>query len=442
MPVHSVELKFPSTGTIAEVLVRDGATVKSGAVLARLDTRDLQLRLQDAQAALAKAKADYEQQRAGASPELIDVARAQLAHAQAHVREVRGSVIPQDIAAARAELQQALTNLDQLQHGPKDTALRAAQAVRNRANANLQTERDRLSADKNTAQLQMEQAANALRDRQTQYSQIYWENRNSGASDQGNIDREAAALRALHDAEAQLQQAQLAYEQAQKAEVSGIAATEAEVQNAQATVDQVTAGSGPTDVAAARSQVAVATANLARLQGDQHAGAVAAASADVDIAQANLNHLTTAPRDIDLASLQAQVQQAEIALKRSELALEQASLRAPMDGTVVAINLSPGQFLDATTPAIILADLTSWKAETLDLIEEDAMRVHEGDPVMMTFEALPNLKLPGKVAGIKPMGTTRPDDLRVLYTATIIPDVQDHRLRWNMTASLTIQPRN
>src|SRR5262245_17517846 len=62
MPVQSVDLSFPHNNllpeaAIAEVLVRQGDKVEKGAPLARLDTRVLEMRVAESQAALAQAKA-------------------------------------------------------------------------------------------------------------------------------------------------------------------------------------------------------------------------------------------------------------------------------------------------------------------------------------------------------------------------------------------------
>src|SRR3954451_6403347 len=45
VPFSSVELHFPANGTVAEIFVKEGEQVAKGAPLARLDTRDLELRV-------------------------------------------------------------------------------------------------------------------------------------------------------------------------------------------------------------------------------------------------------------------------------------------------------------------------------------------------------------------------------------------------------------
>ncbi|MFQ3662014.1 MAG: hypothetical protein SNJ69_06425 [Chloroflexaceae bacterium] len=63
------------------------------------------------------------------------------------------------------------------------------------------------------------------------------------------------------------------------------------------------------------------------------------------------------------------------------------------------------------------------------------MRV--GDQVTLTFDALPDLALPGIVTKVQALGKTYQGD--VIYTVTVEPQRWDERLRWNMTATVTIE---
>ena len=55
----------------------------------------------------------------------------------------------------------------------------------------------------------------------------------------------------------------------------------------------------------------------------------------------------------------------------------------------------------------------------------------------LTFDALPDLTLPGIVARIKPLGENKQGD--ITYTVIIEPQASDPRLRWNMTAVATLE---
>jgi HlyD family secretion protein len=83
-----------------------------------------------------------------------------------------------------------------------------------------------------------------------------------------------------------------------------------------------------------------------------------------------------------------------------------------------------------------MADLATWQIETTDLTELDIARVRAGSTVTMTFDAVPGLELSGKVSRIRPIGENKQGD--ITYVVTITPDRQDERLRWNMTAAVSI----
>ncbi|SDD91600.1 HlyD family secretion protein [Sporomusa acidovorans] len=71
------------SGRIAEVLVKEGDTVQTGQILARIDVRDAAVQKKQAEAALATAKAKYDAIAAGSRPQEIGQARAGAEQAQA-----------------------------------------------------------------------------------------------------------------------------------------------------------------------------------------------------------------------------------------------------------------------------------------------------------------------------------------------------------------------
>lgn len=443
VPVQSAGLSVPVGGIVAEVLVVEGDSVEAGQPLLRLEQARAEASVAQAEADLRAAQAAYEKLSAGATPEEIAAADAALSEAQAHLRRVRGGVTGSDIAAAVAALEQARAAEARLQGGASETDVRQARAALVEAQANARTQRDSLSAAKVLAQSQMEQAANALRDRQADYSRIYWDNRDlEGRSSrdlpQERKDAEAAALRAMQNADEALRQARVAYAQAQQAEVSGVAAAEARVQDAQAGLDRLVAGADADELAAARARVASSQADLDRLQGDEHGGALAAAEAQVAQAGAALAGLRAGASKGDLAVAAAEMERAEAALALARAALAETELRAPFAGTVAAITPRIGEFVAPGSPLVDLADLSSWQVETTDLTEQHIVRVREGRAATVTFDAIPDLELHGVVEHIRPLGENRQGD--ITYAVRVRLDEQDPRLRWNMTASVAIEP--
>jgi len=64
------------------------------------------------------------------------------------------------------------------------------------------------------------------------------------------------------------------------------------------------------------------------------------------------------------------------------------------------------------------------------------VRVRAGDSVKLTFDALPDLTLVGKVLRIKGYGENRQGD--IVYKVVVQPDTAAAQLRWNMTSTVSI----
>ncbi len=429
-PLQTARLSFASIGRVEHVLAKVGQQVRAGDPLAMLEARELRLRLAQAQAQLTQAEASAEKLRAGATPQELEASEAQLRQAQAQLRQTSGSVTPADIRAAEAQLAQAQAQLARLTAGPRDTDLRTSEAQFAQAQAQLGQQRDQLSAAKTSAELQLQQAVNTLTQAQSRYASAKqnWEhvrdtgtdpyvpsvadpttrresaNTLSEAQRQQYYDAFVQAEAALRSAESSVSQAQVGYDNARQAEVNGILVAEQQVQSAQAGLDRVRAGADPDQLAAARAQVQSAQASLAKLRGDQRGGALAAAQASVDMAEANLERLRGGPLTSDLAVAQAQVQSAQAARDLAQLALDQATLRAPFDGVVAEINLQLGENPPAAEAAVVLADLSSYFVDVA-VDEIDVARVQLSQPVTLTLDALPGVALSGTVESIAPLST-------------------------------------
>jgi HlyD family secretion protein len=165
---------------------------------------------------------------------------------------------------------------------------------------------------------------------------------------------------------------------------------------------------------------------------------VEAAQADLEREQANLEDLTAGPRKPEIDDREAVIQQREVALKQAERSLEKASLLAPIDGTVVEMTLEEGERIATSDIAVRMADFSEWKIETTDLTELGVVRIEIGDPVQVTFDALPDLELEGTVTSIQEIGKNQQGD--IVYKVTVTPEEWDSRLRWGMTATVAIEP--
>jgi HlyD family secretion protein len=144
------------------------------------------------------------------------------------------------------------------------------------------------------------------------------------------------------------------------------------------------------------------------------------------------------PTADDLAAAQAGVNAAQAARDLAAEQLKNAKLVAPFAGVVTALDVKAGEYITVGTPVVRLADTSSWQVETTDLTELNVVGVREGASVAVAFDAIPNLELPGKVVRIKGYGENRQGD--IVYTVVVALDQMEERLRWNMTAKVTIEP--
>jgi RND family efflux transporter MFP subunit len=137
---------------------------------------------------------------------------------------------------------------------------------------------------------------------------------------------------------------------------------------------------------------------------------------------------------IDMANANVQRAQASVEIARANLA--QGTLTAQRDGTIVSLNVIPGEFVQSDQIVATLASLDTLQIETTDLSERDITNVHIGDPATIFIEAL-NQDVSGKVVRISPMADTVGGD--VVFKVTIALDQQPEGLLWGMTAEVEIQ---
>lgn len=163
--LNEASVAFQTTGRVAKVHVQVGDRVEKGQVLMELDTTDLQLALQSAQASLAGAQASYDDaasknsqnpQQLVAAKATLDKAQAAVAQAQAAYDRIGGSSNPQIGMTSQARILQqatddynsALANYKIAAAGINDSALRQAQATLDQAKVAVQQAQSNLDKTK------------------------------------------------------------------------------------------------------------------------------------------------------------------------------------------------------------------------------------------------------------------------------------------------------
>jgi macrolide-specific efflux system membrane fusion protein len=155
-----------------------------------------------------------------------------------------------------------------------------------------------------------------------------------------------------------------------------------------------------------------------------------AAKADLDAAEDALDRAEEA--DSDTSDTEAQVTQAELAVDEAEDGVAGTVLKAPMAGTVTAVNGTVGSSAGSSGQSssssssdgfVEIADLTKLEVSA-SVAEADATKLKAGQAATVTWNALPDATATAKVASIDPNATTENNVVTygVLFSLQDVPD--------------------
>lgn len=192
-----------------------------------------------------------------------------------------------------------------------------------------------------------------------------------------------------------------------------------------------------------KTQVAVDVASLAEyartLSGD--ISSLRSASDSIISSERNLaekqqdsEDTNEGPDELDLRSAQITVEQRQNALRKAQLELAKYTVRAPFDGVIATIDAQVGDDASASTAIVTL--ITKQKIAVIPLNEVDVVKVQEGQKATLTFDALPDITITGKVVQVAGVGVTTQGVVN--YNVEIAFDAGDDRIKPGMSASAAI----
>jgi multidrug resistance efflux pump len=175
------------------------------------------------------------------------------------------------------------------------------------------------------------------------------------------------------------------------------------------------------------------------LDAPQLALSVTGADASVKSAEA-IEHYWSFPRKNEPPERRwladAQLAAAQASLETAKNTFAQSILNAPFNGTVVSVNVQPGEIVQPTQVVLVFADLSKLQIETTDLSERDIANVQIGQTATVHIKAL-NQDFSGKVTAIAPMAVKHNADW--VYKVTIELENAPSNLLWGMSADVQIQ---
>ena len=377
-PEALVTLTFRSTGTIRQVNVERGQSVRAGDVLATLDTEELQLSVQQAEDALHIQRLNNELSLATMASSQADIAAAT---AQVSVAEA-------NLAGAEAAVSQAQAQMAQLMAGSTAGAIASAEA------------------QVASAQAQQKSA-------QITYDRVLecFDFKIPGEDEKQEV---CPGLGATEE--------QARYN-LNNANVALIAA--------EAQLADTKAGPRPADIQAANAATASAQANVLAAQGN-----VAVAIANLDRAQAAFDRMQEPPTDDELAILDAQIASAQTNLSVAQLRLEQSIIVAPIDGTIANVSINAGEQASPGAPAITLVNEDAFHIN-VNVDEIDIDQISVGQDVEVALDALSDTVLTGLISEISPTSASAGGVVTYLVTINIITD-DGVTLRPGMSANASI----
>jgi len=355
---NDVKISSEIGGKIVTVAVKEGDVVSAGEELFQVDDEIAQSQYNQAKAAVDAANAT------------VSAAEAQLSNAQLQYELVLQNARMQDVQA-------------------RDSAWLASQDNEIKVPVWYYEKNERIDALKTEVE-------NAGADLDTQLANLEKELKDASNDDFIETEKELAQTQAaFHIAGMTLEQAKAANDNelvdvAQKSYDSILADLDAIQRN----YDRMLTTSAADDVLQARAKVTVARSRLDNAQDQLILLQQGDESLQVEAARAGVEQAKTA-----VTQAQANLTQAQAALKTLEIQIEKTSVRAPVSGTIISLNLSEGELLTPGSVALTIGQLD--EVEITVFVPEDKYgEIDLGQAVTVTADSFPGVNYEGVVSHI------------------------------------------
>ncbi len=406
-PIQRVNLSPKNQGRLAELYVEQGDRVQVGQIIARMESRDLEAKLHQAQARLKNSKANLAKQETGSRPEEIAAARARLNQVEARLSQLQVGSRPEEIAAARARLNQVGARLSQLQAGSRQEEIAVARARLDGIQANL-------------SQLQAGKRPEEIAQGKARLEQVItrWQDTKTGSLKE-EIEQAKARIEA---AKAELELTTKRLERYQKLVNEGAITRDAyeeyvrddrrvnaNLQEAEKRLEQLTQFR-LAEIERLTAAMEEEKQAFQLLEKGTRLEEIVRAEAEVAEARSQLEQLVNGTRPEEIARAEAEVAEAKAQVRYQEILLEETKVRSPFSGVITQRYASKGAFVTPATSAsnATFASSTSIVAlarglEVLAKVPEANIgEITSGQTVEVVADAYPDQVFKGKVKLIAP----------------------------------------
>ncbi len=161
---------------------------------------------------------------------------------------------------------------------------------------------------------------------------------------------------------------------------------------------------------------------------------VQAAEAEVANLERELEELSDGPKATKLEVVNQKIAAAEAQKAAAEKNIELLQIIAPFDGTILSVDMTEGDLVQAGKVVIVMADISAQILKTVDLSETNMSGIQSGSRVRVVFDAYPANELYGTVTKITNWSEKYLGD--VVFPVEVTLDSNNLPLLWGMTASV------
>ncbi len=370
---QALNMAFKNSGRLEKIYVEVGDKVGFGQKLAKIETSQLQIQVQEANALLAISQSKLNKLLAGASPEEIQVTETKVANAKISLTNSE-----QNLEDVQADAEQDLKNAyEDALNVLDDSELKSynASKVVDSIQRTYFTGNDQesIKVKENKDKIEKAVVQNSQDDTEARLSEM-----------KENLEIVSDALKIIRE---------VCEEPSYRSTVSSTNKTSLDNQ-------RTYISTGLTNITNAQQTISsTITTNESLLNTAQ--AQVSSAEGNLQTAQDERALLIAPPRQQDIDLYQAQVNQAQAQVDILKNKIQESYLRSPVKGQITELKKKAGELVQLTDIVVILLPTVPFEIET-DIYEEDVVKINIGNPVDISLVAFPDEIFKGKVIAINP----------------------------------------
>lgn len=415
---EEVSLSFEEKGKISEVRVKVGDKVEENQVLAKLDTSNLLIELEEAKASLEVAQAKFNKLMKGSTKEEIEVAQAKVSKAQTDLENANQNL--KDVKAA------AQDNIDQDYGDALSTLDDASLKITNSLNDVDSIQRNYFTSNDQEG-TKVREEEDRIRD--SKNNADYYLDLAKQDSTHDNIDTALSkfkeSLTVIYNSLSKIRE--ICEQPSYRNDVSSSDKTTLDNHKSYINTAKTNIEDSQQDISSTE------ISNQSKINTAQ--SKVSKAEASLEEAEKNLSLVKAEPTDEEIKLHKAQVKQAKANINLLEKKIRDSIIRSPVEGQIAKVEKRVGETVKGLEPVLILIPEVKFQVE-VDIYEEDIAKVERGDPVEIKVVAFPGQELKGEVVAIDPSEKIIKDV--VYYEVTISLAKEKKGIKPGMTADIEI----